>query len=102
MPNSDSLLTTVKNTSGVEAAFGYIPPHGKRLAPNETITVFGNIVDRIAKKGERYVRALERDLERGDLTILATPSPVFNEGGNPKIIRDTAGALGTVDPSWAV
>jgi hypothetical protein len=99
-PNADSLLTTLKNTSGVEARFGYIPPHGRKLAPNETITVFGNIVDRIAKRSERYVRALQRDLERGDITILSTPSPVFDQGGAPKIINDAAGTLGVVDPSW--
>jgi hypothetical protein len=100
-PSSDSLLTTLKNTSGIEGSFGYVPPHGRRLAPNETITVFGNIADRVARKGERYVKALERDLERGDITILSTPSPVFNQAGAPKVISDTAGTLGVVDPSWA-
>jgi hypothetical protein len=99
-PNSDSLVSTVKNTSGVEGPFGYIPPHGKRLAPNETITVFGNIADRIAQKGARAVNAFERDLERGDLTVLSTPSPVFNQAGAPKVIADAAGVLGVADPSW--
>jgi hypothetical protein len=99
-PNADSLLTTLKNTSGVETVFGYIPPHGRRLAPNETITVFGNIADRVATKGGRFVNAFERDLERGDITIVATPSPVFDQAGAPKVIRDTGGTLGTVDPSW--
>jgi hypothetical protein len=100
-PTVDSLLSTLKNTSGVEAPFGYIPPHGRRLAPNETITVFGNIVDRVARRGERYVRALQRDLLSGAITIIATPSQVFDQGGAPKVISDTAGTLGTVDPSWA-
>jgi hypothetical protein len=96
----DSLLSTLKNTSGVEGAFGYIPPHGRRLAPNETITVFGNIADQIAKKGRRSVDSFTKDLENGDIALLSTPSAVFNQGGAPKVVSDTAGTLGVADPSW--
>jgi hypothetical protein len=105
MPTADSLYTTIKNTTGVESVFGYLPPHGRKLAPNETITVFGNIVDRIAKKGERSVNAFTRDLERGDIQVLATPSPVLNNAGDARILNLTGaapGTLGTVDPSWEV
>jgi hypothetical protein len=102
MPTSDSLLSTLKNTSGIEAPFGYIPPHGRRLAVNETLTVFGNIADRIVAKGARAEAAFIRDLGSGALTVLSTPSPVFNQAGAPKIINDAAGTLGVVDPSWAV
>ena len=105
MPTSDSLLSTLKNTSGVETVLGYIPPHGRRLAPNETITVFGNIVDRIAKKGERCVSAFKRDLERGDIAIISTPSPVLDLAGDTKVLAisgSSPGTLGAVDPSWEV
>lgn len=100
MPSTDSLYSTLKNTSGKEGSFGYIPPHSRRLAPNETITVFGNVVDRIAKKGERQVRAFERDLSRGDIELVSTPSLVLDVDGAPKVIGEESGELGMVDPSW--
>lgn len=59
----DCLYTTVLNISGREAVFSFLPPHGKRMAANEQLTVAGNLIDRLASlTSNRKFLALERAL----------------------------------------
>jgi len=74
------LMSVLRNTSGVEMFFGFIPAHGRRLAAAEEISVFGNIleaVNRGDRSGNRHMNALLDSLDRGDITIVSTPAPVL-------------------------
>jgi hypothetical protein len=99
----DCLYTTVRNTSGHEAVFSFIPPHGRRMAADEQLTVAGNLVDRLAKlTSNRNFKALERALQSGALAIVATPMTfVYDEAGDATHgVGIAGGALGEVDACW--
>jgi hypothetical protein len=71
------LYTTVKNTSGAEATFGFLGAHGKRLANNATYTVPGDLVAKLGNGGrgtQRAFKALEKSLEDGKLVIVNSPA----------------------------
>jgi hypothetical protein len=103
-PVQYSLYSTVINSSGAEAIFSFIPPHGKRLAANEQITVAGNIIDRLAvKTSNRQFQAMERAIAAGLLTILYTPGQFVYDGtAKIQMVGVKAGALGMVDPVYYV
>ena len=105
MPNTTTdLYTTVKNTSGAEAVFGFLGTHGKRLANNATFTVPGDLVAKLgAGRSQRQFKALEKALTGGDLVIVKSPSVyLLSETGN--VTRELAMAstkeLGTSAPSY--
>jgi hypothetical protein len=105
MPNTTTdLYTTVKNTSGAEAVFGFLGTHGKRLADNETYTQPGDIVTKLgSKRSQRQFQALEKALTTGDLTIVKSPSVyLLSETGNvtKELAMNSSRVLGTTDPSW--
>lgn len=107
--NTRCLYSTVRNTSGVEQVFGFLPSHGRRLAPNETFTVFGDIREAIVKfersESRRSVIAFENALRRGDLEIVNTPGVVLADDANPGsslVIKLHNGSLGTQAPCWNV
>jgi hypothetical protein len=99
-----SLYTTLVNSSGKETVFSFIPPHGRRLAVNEQITVAGNMVDRLAvKTSNRQFKAMERAVAAGLLTIVYTPAQYIYDGGaTVQVVGMAAGALGMVDPIYFV
>ena len=79
MPTSDCLYTTLVNISGSERVFGFIPPHGKRLADEEQVTVFGDFVTRIAGHTRKRA-AFEAALVAGTIAIRSSPAMfVFDE-----------------------
>ena len=101
------LYSTVKNISGQAKTFGFLPPHGKRLASGEEMTVFGDIKQAIIRfertEARRNILAFEAALSRGDIDIINTPNPILEDVGNrevPKMLRLNGGTLGTVDPCW--
>lgn len=99
------LVSTVKNTSGQEKYFGFLPPHGKRLAADEEINVFGDIkeaVNRGDRFGNRHMNALLDALDRGDLTIISTPLPIAYDETNAvsKVIGIDNNLLSLSDPCW--
>lgn len=100
----DCLYTTVMNTSGREAVFSFIPPHGRRMAADEQLTVAGNMVDRLAKQtSNRNFKALERALDSGALTIVSTPTVFVYDADDDTThgVGIAGGALGEVDACWA-
>lgn len=107
--NVQCLYSTVRNDSGVSKVFSFLPPHGRRLAANEEFTVFGDIKQAIIKhdrlEARRAIIAFERAIQRGDMTILNTPSVILeddaNPGADPKMIRMHNGTLGLTDVCWA-
>ena len=102
------LHSIVKNTSGITMRFGFLPPHGAQLKANESYTVFGNITEAIQRSeyatGRRQMQALLAAIDRGDITIVSTPSPLlYNSDTNgTKMLKISGGSntVSAVDPCW--
>jgi len=101
------LMSVLRNTSGQLKTFGFIPPHGKKLAVNEEISVFGNILEAVNRGdrfGNRHMNALLDALDRGDITIVSTPAPILFDETNQTshILVVDGGTLSIADPCWEV
>lgn len=101
------LYSTVKNASGREMVFGFLPPHGRRLAINEEFTVFGDIKQAIIRyertEARRSIIAFEQAIIRGDLEIISTAAIILEDDSNPgssKALKLTNGTLGTKAVCW--
>lgn len=101
------LYTTVKNTSGIEKVFGFVGPHGVRLADCEQYSVPGNMITILGVYGGngwslRKFQAFERALEAAELKIVYTPSVfLYDSGtGETSVVALLNGTLGTADPCW--
>lgn len=104
MATVPGLYTTVKNTSGAEATFGFLGAHGKRLANNATYTVPGDLVASLGKGGrggQRQFKALERALEAGDMVIVNSPAVYITDVDDGSIDQITVddGAVETRSPT---
>lgn len=104
--DTSCLYSTVKNQSGRRMIFGFLPPHSVALDNNEEFTVFGDVRqaiisgDRVTSR--RNIMAFEAAVERGDLEIKQTPSPILRDTAthNPKMLNLTSGTLSEIDPCW--
>lgn len=103
------LYSTVKNTSGKAMHFGFLPPHGRKLAGDEEFTVFGDIRNGLggnrggeASVAQRDNDALQNAITDGNLEILSTPAPILQDTANQsvKMISLTSGSLAAVDACW--
>ena len=99
------LMSTLKNVSGGPLKFGFIPPHGKELADQEEINVFGNIlegVNRGDRFGNRFANGLLDALDANLIEIIQTPTPILFDAtlDNTKIIVLDNGSLDLADPCW--
>lgn len=104
--SSAGFTSTVKNTSGRTMRFGFLPPHGVRLAPDEELTLYGDIRAAISRgdpaTDRRYHQAFKDALDRGDLQVTATPSQVLSDPdtGNVHTISVQGGALAISGAPW--
>lgn len=105
--NTACLYSTVRNTSGTSKVFGFLPPHGRRLEPNETFTVFGDIREAVIRfertESRRNIIAFENALRRNDMEILHTPGLVLADDANPgstQVVKLHNGVLGVQAPCW--
>jgi len=104
--DKNCLYSTIKNVSGKKMRFGFLPPHGVELANNQVFTVFGNIIEAVGRgdrvTDKRQYQALADALDRGDIEILTTPSPILQDAttGANKMLRLNNGTLSAVDPCW--
>lgn len=100
MPSA-SLCTTIINNSGATRSFSLLPPHGRRLAPNEQVSLPGDIRTLLAPH-KRNFDALEALLVAGDLAILSTPAPVLYDAtlDVAQVLALDNGDLGVADPSY--
>ena len=57
------MYSTVKNISGVSKNFPFLPPHGRTLAADEEVTVFGSILEAITRSNDRFGRTEQDSLE---------------------------------------
>jgi len=105
MPNTTfDLYTTVKNTSNKTRFFGFLGLHGKKLAPNATFSVPGDLVTRMAAvRSQRRFKALEDALTTGALEIIKSPSVYLRSEDNDstkELALGNTDVLGTTTPSW--
>lgn len=101
MATVSGLYTTVKNTSGATATFGFLGLHGKRLAANETFTVPGDLVAKLGgQRSQRQFKALEGALSSGNLVIVSSPAVYLtdSEDGSIDQVKLTDNELGTESP----
>lgn len=95
------LYTTVKNTSGATATFGFLGLHGKRLANNETFTVPGDLVAKLGnQRSKRQFSALEKALYHGDLVIVNSPAVYLTDVDDGSIdqVQVNDGTVETTSP----
>lgn len=95
------LYTTVKNTSGATATFGFLGLHGKRLAADETFTVPGDLVAKLGgQRSQRQFKALEKALYHGDLVIVNSPAVYLTDTNDGSIdqVALNDNTLGTTSP----
>ena len=101
------LQSVVKNISGQKKRFPFLPPHGRELAINGEMTVFGSILEAISRSNDRFGRtnqdAFEEALRRDWLEIRSTPSPILLDEVTPDLIKFiglNSGSLVVNDPCW--
>jgi hypothetical protein len=108
---ASALYSTVKNTSGTSKIFGFLPPHGRRLADNEEFTVYGDIRQAIANsqrggraESRRDIMAFEAAMQRGDIEVVHTPAPILQDEdtGDVAMLELEGGVLHTTAPCWGV
>jgi len=104
------LYTRVQNTSGSRRTFGFLPPHGRTLDDEETLDIFGDL--RYAVGGNqgaessvkrRSQEALENALLNCELTILKSPSTVYQDvdTGYPQELQVNDGNVQSIWPCWS-
>lgn len=105
-PTVSGLYTTVKNTSGKTATFGFLGARGKRLTNGATYTVAGDLIGTTGvKTSQREFKALERALVSGALQIVSTPAVYVTDTATnvSRQLKLTSGTLGVAVPSgWYV
>ncbi len=97
------LYSTVRNVSGQTMKFGFLPPHGRELAADEEVTVFGDIREAVVRNqrntSQHHVKGLIRALDGTNdtggrlLAIINTPAVfLFDEtdGQTVTLICDNA------------
>lgn len=99
------LYTTVRNTSGAEVVAGFLPPHGRTLAIDEDVTIFGDVWDQLTKGGrpcKRLQAAFEQALTDGVIEIITSPAQFLQDVSTEavKVLALDAGVLGVADPAW--
>ena len=98
------LYTSVKNMSGSEMHFGFLPPYGVTLDAEEEYTVAGDLTTRIAmgRDRDRSFPSYEECLDDTDLVILKTPAVMLYDATDDVVRQlDVANdVVGTIEPCW--
>lgn len=103
MADITCLQTKVRNMTGGEAFFGFLPPHGKKLAAGEEYTFFGGLDSLLASiTRKRHRTALQSALESGDIVIVQSPTPHFYDAtlDVTKVLAVQNSVVNDVDPCW--
>jgi hypothetical protein len=88
----DCLYTTVRNISGATRYFDYLPPHGRRLADDEEMSVPAELLPWMNRCGinMRKLRGFAADLTACNIAIVQTPQQhvhVVGEEGDLDVFR---------------
>lgn len=77
--------TTLKNISGKTLTFSFIPLHGKELAPNEEVTIDGDIYTFLASNA-RKLKAFQDAINNNLIELIGTPTnPAAGEQYRPPV-----------------
>lgn len=101
MADSTCLETKVRNMSGKAAIFGFLPPHGKKLAAGEEYVFFGSLTGLLQSITSKRKRAsFVSAVKSGDLVVVSTPSPLFYDAtlDVTKTIKVANNTISTSDP----
>ena len=101
MANIDCINTTVRNMSGKSAVFGFLPPHGKKLAAGEEYTFFGSVENLLSRITSGRKRAgFTAAVQSGDLVVVSGPTPILYDAtlDVSKTIQLDNGTFSPVDP----
>lgn len=106
---AECLYSTVRNVATTTRFFGFLPPHGRRLACGEEVTVFGNIQAWLQRftPNDRAKRSLQEALTPTDgssrsLVIVNTPAVHLFDAtlDITRILVLDNGSFATADPCW--
>lgn len=104
MYNTAGLFTTIKCL--VAGTYTFLPPHGKKMAVGDTLTVQGDITDGITRGDRRgseaHLNGLVNAIGKRQLTIVSTPSVVLldSQTGDSDILVLHSGSLTVYEPTW--
>jgi hypothetical protein len=92
--------TVVRNTSGAERHFPFLPPHGRTLADDGDFIFKGDLFAVLWKNNGREFDALNTAVEAGDLTIIQTPTMARHDPTDElvKYVDVDNGAVVILDP----
>jgi len=107
-PNAatECLYSTVRNIALTEKFFGFLPPHGRRLACGEELSFWGDIQHYLAKytPNERGRRSLEEAIAGDSPVMVLVKSPavhLYDETlDDTQILTLDNGAFAAADPCW--
>jgi hypothetical protein len=101
------LHSIVKNTSGGALTFAFLPPHGRLLAANEELIMFGSPLEAIQtgidrSSNVRNMKAFDSAVAHGLLTIVSTPAPILESPGGSVYALTAAndGSVTGTTPCW--
>lgn len=98
------LYSTVRNMLPREVYLGFLPPHGKRIAAGEEVTVFGDVQTHFYRQTHngRGQRSLENALKNGTLVIVKSPAVhLYDETlDETKVLSLNNGSFVAADPLW--
>lgn len=96
--------TVLRNNSGVLKHFSFIPPFGRYLDHGEEVAVLGDIFGQFPSYpyGRKKLEALLAALESGDLDIVSTPAPIYEDvvTGESRMIQIEDDVINTVAPCY--
>lgn len=101
MADSTCLETKVRNMSGKDVVFGFLPPHGKKLAAGAEYVFFGSLTGLLQSiTSKRRRTAFINAVKSGDLVVVSTPSPLFYDEtlDVTKTIKVANNSISTADP----
>jgi hypothetical protein len=98
------LQTKIRNTSGAEKSFSFIPPHGRRLTAGEEVSIDGDIWDKL--KTKRALDALKAAIDRGDIVLVESPFERHYDATLDKVSvisidNDTVAAADPCEGAWS-
>jgi len=104
-PLTTCLYSTVRNIDTTERFFGFLPPHGRRLACGEELSVWGDIQHWLTRftPNERARRSLEEALTtNAALAIANTPSVHLYDDtlDETQILTLDNASFAAADPCW--
>ena len=103
MATTASLTTTLRNISNKTLSFGFIPPHGRRLTPGQSISIDGDIRSLLADNPRKFA-ALNDALLDGLIALVDTPDEHFFDPtlDITQVLKVDNSVVSVQNPSWGL